>query len=73
MSTKDMAWPLQDATHEADACLVRYEERVGRSCLEFWRGEERKVAVMLLVVPVAVFLWKVRIYATSLLTARSLY
>ena len=39
-------------------CSVRFEERT-RACLEPWRDEERKVAVMLLIVPVGVFLWKV--------------
>jgi hypothetical protein len=55
---RDMAWPFQDANHGADACMVRYEERQ-RACLEPWRNEEQKVAIMLLVVPIAVFLWKV--------------
>jgi hypothetical protein len=58
MSVKDMAFPLPDARHGADACVVRYERET--ACFEPWRQEERRVAVMLLVVPVAVFLWKVR-------------
>ncbi|KAK5175065.1 uncharacterized protein LTR77_000202 [Saxophila tyrrhenica] len=57
-SVKDMAWPFVDAGHDANACVVRYEER-GRSCADPWRGEERKVAIMLLVVPLMVFVWKV--------------
>jgi hypothetical protein len=60
-SDRDMAWPFADAAHGADACILRYEERQGNSCLVPWRGEEQKVAIMLLVVPVAVFLWKVRL------------
>jgi hypothetical protein len=58
MSTLDMPFPRQDATHGNDACMVRYER--DQACFEPWREEERKVAVMLLVVPMAVFLWKVR-------------
>ena len=57
MSTLDKAFPLPDKTHGADACVVRYER--DQACFEPWRQEERKVAVMLLVVPIAVFLWKV--------------
>lgn len=53
-----MAWPFPQGERGADAC-VSMTERDTR-CLEPWREEERKVAIMLLVVPVAVFLWKVR-------------
>lgn len=52
-----MAWPFPDAQHGSDACVVRYER--DQACLGPWRGEERKVAIMLLVVPVAVFVWMV--------------
>lgn len=57
-SVKDMAWPFPDAMHQADACVRRYERDT--ACLGPWRAEERKVAVLLLVVPVAVFIWMVR-------------
>lgn len=56
MSTRDMAFPRQDG-RGPDACMVRYER--DQACFEPWREEERRVAVMLLVVPIAVFLWKV--------------
>lgn len=59
-SMKDMAWPFPDANHAAEACMVRYEER-STACMDPWRDEERKVAIMLLIVPVMVFLWKVRL------------
>ena len=59
MSVQDMAFPLPDGRHGTDACVVRYERDT--ACFEPWRQEERRVAVMLLVVPVAVFLWKVRV------------
>ncbi|KAK3698916.1 hypothetical protein LTR37_016703 [Vermiconidia calcicola] len=58
-SPRDMAFPFPDANHGSDACVVRYE-REG-ACFEPWRLEETKVAIMLLVVPVAVFVWKVAI------------
>lgn len=66
-SPLDMAFPFQDARHGADACLVRYER--DQACFEPWRREERKVAIMLLVVPLAVFVWKVRCPHLVLLVA----
>ena len=58
---QDMAFPFEeDSTHGKDACIVRYER--SETCIEPWRMEERKVAIMLLVVPLAVFLWKVKDY-----------
>ena len=56
-SLEDMAFPFPDARHGADTCEVRYERDI--RCLEPWREEERKVAIMLLVIPIAVFVWKV--------------
>jgi len=56
-SARDMAYPFPDASHGSDACLVRYERQ--RACMEPWRHEEQKVAIMLLVVPLAVFVWKI--------------
>ncbi|OQO09198.1 hypothetical protein B0A48_06089 [Cryoendolithus antarcticus] len=53
---KDMAFPFPDATHGGDACVVRYERT--ERCLEGWRGEERKVAGMLLAVVVGVVVWE---------------
>ena len=57
-SPRDMAFPFPDKTHDTDACIVRYDRH--QACFEPWRMEERKVAIMLLVVPIAVFVWKVR-------------
>lgn len=56
-STRDMAWPFPQAGRGADACERMFEGR--DRCLEPWKAEERKVAVFLLVVPVAVFVWMV--------------
>jgi hypothetical protein len=58
-SVRDMAWPFPDGGKEVgvDACVVRFERE--RACVEPWRDAERRMAVILLVVPVAVFLWQV--------------
>ena len=60
MTTQHMAYPLPDATHGTDACVVRYER--DRACFEPWRTQQENVAIMLLVVPIAVFAWKVNIF-----------
>lgn len=59
-SPRDMAWPFPNKTHGSDTCMVRFERDT--ACLEPWRMTERKIAIMLLVVPVAVFLWKVALF-----------
>lgn len=56
-SVRDMAWPFPSADRGSDACVVRFERDT--PCLGPWKAEERKVAIMLLVVPVAVFAWMV--------------
>lgn len=56
-SVKDMAWPFPTADRSANACVERFERDT--PCLEPWKAEERKVAILLLVVPVAVFVWMV--------------
>lgn len=56
-SPQDMAFPFPDKTHGADTCMVRYERST--SCIEPWRAAERQVAIIMLVIPVAVFAWKV--------------
>lgn len=66
---KDMAFPFPDASHGGDACVVRYERTT--RCLEPWREQERRVAVMLLVVPLAVFAWKVLLFAVPTPGGRS--
>ncbi|OQO08292.1 hypothetical protein B0A48_06162 [Cryoendolithus antarcticus] len=53
---KDMAFPFPDARHGGDACVVRYERT--ERCLEDWRGEERKVAGMLLAVVLGIVVWE---------------
>jgi hypothetical protein len=56
-SPKDMAYPFPGNGRDANACMVRYERTT--ACIDPWREEERKVAIMLLIVPLAVFVWKV--------------
>ncbi|KAF4550231.1 Hypothetical protein D9617_18g034220 [Elsinoe fawcettii] len=61
-NAKDMAWPFPDSSHGADACLIKYgSERTG--CLEGWRGEEQKVAALMLFVAIGVFVWMVAVVA----------
>lgn len=57
---KDMAFPFKDKTHGDDWCMVRYERNT--TCIEPWRATERRIAIILLVVPLAVFLWKVALF-----------
>ncbi|EME48649.1 hypothetical protein DOTSEDRAFT_162315 [Dothistroma septosporum NZE10] len=59
---RDMAFPFPDGTHDSDACVGRYERDT--ACLEPWRSMERKVAIILLVVPVMVFMWQVALFLT---------
>jgi len=63
-SVRDMAWPFPDKGHGSEVCAVRFE-RSG-ACVEPWKMEERKVAIMLLVVAVAVFVWQVSFMMTVL-------
>ncbi|KAK5136007.1 hypothetical protein LTR08_004261 [Meristemomyces frigidus] len=68
-SPRDMAFPFPDAQHGSDACMVRFER--SESCMQPWRGEERRAAVMLLIVPLAVFVWKLAILFFSTTNAPS--
>ena len=54
---RDMAFPFPGQGRGGNACQVAYGR--DRACLGPWRAAEQKVAIMLLVVPVAVFVWKV--------------
>jgi hypothetical protein len=58
-SPRDMAFPFPDNNNAqgSEACMIRYDRNT--ACVDSWREQERKVAIMLLVVPIAVFLWKV--------------
>ena len=55
-----MASLFPDQTYGSDGCMVR--DARDTACLEPWRSMERKVAIILLVVPVAVFAWKVALF-----------
>ncbi|KAJ4297491.1 hypothetical protein N0V90_005383 [Kalmusia sp. IMI 367209] len=60
-NSKDMAWPFPDKTHKATAC----EESFGRTngCLAPWKGEEQRMAGILMTVVGLVFLWQFLIIA----------
>jgi hypothetical protein len=68
-SPRDMAWPFPGREHGADSCMVRYERT--NACIDSWRDQERRVAVMLLIVPVAVFIWKVSLLHLSYLPGKA--
>jgi hypothetical protein len=53
-SPQDMAFPFPQGHQGAQTCVVRYDRHA--SCMEPWAIMERKVAVMLLLVPMGVFL-----------------
>jgi hypothetical protein len=56
-TSRDMAWPFPDKTHDVHAC----ENRYGRSngCLPAWKVEEQQVAGLLIGVVAMVFIWQV--------------
>ncbi|OAG05135.1 uncharacterized protein CC84DRAFT_1206621 [Paraphaeosphaeria sporulosa] len=60
-NSRDMAWPFPDKTHKATAC----EEAFGRTngCLDSWKGEERRMAGILMAVVALVFVWQFAIIA----------
>ena len=53
-SVKDMAYPFKS---DANTCSVNYSRDT--PCLGPWRGKERDVGIILMVVVVGVFVWKV--------------
>ena len=57
---KDMAWPFADKNHRADACEMDFGRTQG--CWEAWKGEERRLAGILMAVVGLVSLWQVRRY-----------
>ena len=56
-TVKHMAYPFAPHKNGDAACMIRYERDT--ACLEPWRNMERKVAIMLLIVPIGIFVWKV--------------
>jgi hypothetical protein len=60
-TSRDMAWPFPDKTHDVHAC----ENRYGRSngCLPAWKAEEQQVAGLLIGVVAMVFIWQFAIIA----------
>ena len=60
---KDMAWPFADKNHRADACELDFGRDQG--CLDAWKGEERRLAGILMAVVGLVSLWQVRKYSSG--------
>ncbi|KAF2655988.1 hypothetical protein K491DRAFT_692484 [Lophiostoma macrostomum CBS 122681] len=62
VNSHDQAWPFPDKSHNIHAC----ENAFGRTrgCLELWRGEEQRIAGILMAVVALVFVWQVAIIAT---------
>ncbi|PVI07151.1 hypothetical protein DM02DRAFT_714643 [Periconia macrospinosa] len=54
--SRDMAWPFPDKTHKPTAC----EEAFGHTngCFEPWKGEEQRIAGVLMAVVGLVFVWQ---------------
>ena len=59
-NSRDMAWPFPDKTHNADSCENAFGRTAG--CLGAWRGEEQRIAGILMGVVGMVFIWQVRSY-----------
>ncbi|EON67738.1 hypothetical protein W97_06992 [Coniosporium apollinis CBS 100218] len=63
-SVYDMAWPFQDKTHVKSPCAESFDRQ--QSCFPAWRAEEQKVAGLLLLVSILVFLWQTAVVASPL-------
>lgn len=50
-----MAWPFDSP----DACQLNYRSERASGCLSGWRGEERTVGALMLVVAIGTFVWMV--------------
>lgn len=57
MNTHDRAWPFPGGNNRADACEKHLHYPQG--CFKPWRGEEQKVAGLMITVVGLVFLWQV--------------
>lgn len=57
MTTKDKAWPFQDANHRADACVRAFDRT--KSCFRDWRQDEQVFAGLLLFVALTTLILKV--------------
>ncbi|KAF2036332.1 hypothetical protein EK21DRAFT_84028 [Setomelanomma holmii] len=60
-NSRDMAWPFPDRSHDVHAC----EQAFGRTngCFAAWKGEEQRVAGILIGVVAMVFVWQFAIIA----------
>ncbi|CAI6253273.1 unnamed protein product [Periconia digitata] len=60
-NSRDMSWPFPDKTHDATACEKTFGHSNG--CFEPWKGQERRVAGILMAVVGLVFVWQFTIIA----------
>jgi hypothetical protein len=56
-NSKDMAWPFPDKEHKVTACETTFGHSNG--CFGPWKGEEQRVAGILMAVVGLVFIWQV--------------
>lgn len=58
ITSRDMAWPFPDRTHDSHACEATYRGRTS-GCLAAWKAEEQKIAGFFMTVVGMVFIWQV--------------
>ena len=56
-NSHDQAWPFPDKSHNIYACENAFGRKNG--CLEAWKGEEKRIAGILMGMVALVFVWQV--------------
>jgi len=59
INSHDRAWPFPDKTHDSTACEKRFDRTTG--CIQRWRGEEQRLAGLLMGVVGLVVVWELTI------------
>jgi hypothetical protein len=67
-NSRDMAWPFPDKTHDARSCETMFGHSNG--CLGAWKGEEQRMAGLLMGMVGLVFIWQVSLFASTLHSSR---
>lgn len=62
-NSRDMAWPFPDKTHDAFSCEKTFAHTNG--CLGAWKGEEQRMAGLLMGMVGLVFIWQVTFTASG--------
>lgn len=65
-TSRDMAWPFVDKTHDAKACETTFGHTNG--CFGPWKGEEQRIAGILMAAVGLVFIWQVCVQTFSSLS-----